>query len=306
MSRFLLSLIILTTLSDVKSQNWFQNDAVWHYTHFGAGVLSGYIKVEYKNDTILGGHIWRQFTNVANGVDLSASSAPYNFSYNPIFVRDTLGIQYCKFNGFSDTIYDFNKAIGDTIYLNTSGGCYKGVVTSTGTLVVNSFTLPYQVIDYSECIINTSFTLRDTVVKYIGSINYFLHPFLTFDIPLSSSPEEFGFFRCFQDSIINSYIHDGFWVANSCEWNLLMDEMNVQNSLFYYPNPTQGLITVKFEKPRNFTYIKIINSLGEIILEYNLIPGLEFEFNISDKPKGVYFMLISIDNNATIHRVILN
>lgn len=305
MKKIILSILVVFVCGNLKSQNWFQNDAVWHYTHFGAGVLDGYIKVEYKNDTIFSGHIWKQFTNKAQGVDLSASNAPYNYNYNSIFLRDSLGIQFAKVNGFSDTIYDFTKSIGDSIYLNTNGGCYKGVVFNTGIISVNSFALPYQVIDYSECVVSSSFTLRDTIIQYVGSIKYFLHPFYTFDIPLTSLPDEFGFFRCFQDSIIGTYIRDNFWATNSCEWNLSVAEVMLLNNYSLYPNPSEGFVTIQFDKPVFNPIICVINSLGEPILRTSFGFGKDLQFNISNQPRGIYFVSIKINDHLLTQKIVL-
>ena len=268
------------------SQNWFENGAVWHYTHFSGGMLSGYIKITYEKDTVFSGHQWKKFSNIAQGIDISTTT-PYYFQYTPLFFRDSLGIQYCETSTYSDTIYDFSRLVGDTLFYSGSTGCLRGIVASTDVVIINSFNLNYSVIDYSYCSSGT-FSYRDTLVEFVGSINYFIHPFYNAEGFISSSPEPFGYFRCFSDSIFGSYSHYNYSMITACDWTMSFDQLEFSKQSFNIsPNPTDNNFVLE-STILNETFT-LTDNLGKE-LRKNTINQSRTEVNVGDLPQGIYFV----------------
>jgi hypothetical protein len=307
MKKCILFALIAILSRDSKSQNWFQNDAVWHYTHFvGSNILNGSIEVKFVKDTTFAGHNWKQFSNMAHGVDVSMGLSSYSFVYAPIFLRDSLGIQFARVGSYSDTIYDFSKVVGDTIYLNTSMGCYKGVVSATGTKTINTYSLPYQVIDYAECAPSWLFTMHDTIVQFIGSTGYFLHPFFTTEIPASTLDGQFGFFRCFKDSVIGQYYGSPFWSINSCEWNLSIDDPEERYSFVVFPNPSNNNVFVEIDNENSIIdgQLSVIDITGKLIQTISVKNGSN-SISVNDLGSGLYSLIYFSSGIALANRRVI-
>lgn len=78
-------------------------------------------------------------------------------------------------------------------------------------------------------------------------------------------------------------------------FNTTSIEINNNNDLNVYPNPSNGFISIKSNEYLNNVDIKIINSFGEIILTKNKVNFSEINFDLSSFSNGVYF--IQIENN---------
>lgn len=70
-----------------------------------------------------------------------------------------------------------------------------------------------------------------------------------------------------------------------------------------YPNPSNGVFTVTIPNKTKQVYITTIN--GELILRKEVnATTKELQFNLSDQPKGIYFLNLSTDT-STLHRKIV-
>lgn len=76
-----------------------------------------------------------------------------------------------------------------------------------------------------------------------------------------------------------------------------INEQNNQSNLIweYYPNPTQGMFTVKAEKPMEEILIADMN--GKLLIR-KTPNAMTKEFNISDFPSGVYLIRVHFDENT--------
>ena len=86
-----------------------------------------------------------------------------------------------------------------------------------------------------------------------------------------------------------------------------MDEINLSN-LKIYPNPSNGIFNIELDNKSNTDYkIKVFDITGTIVFVKD-ISGMntaEEQINISDKPKGIYFLSIESENGELINRKIL-
>lgn len=82
-----------------------------------------------------------------------------------------------------------------------------------------------------------------------------------------------------------------------------LDEFNL------YPNPTQGKITIAWnEVLEGVTQISLTNVAQQVLNVYDISeinPGNKFEIDLSDYPKGIYWLRINLDNSIQLKRIVL-
>ena len=76
----------------------------------------------------------------------------------------------------------------------------------------------------------------------------------------------------------------------------------IESNYLIYPNPSSGLINIRFKNKRNRT-IEILNLRGNIISS-TFSDGLQSQINITTK--GLFFVKISQSDKVFIEKVIIN
>ena len=71
-----------------------------------------------------------------------------------------------------------------------------------------------------------------------------------------------------------------------------------------YPNPTSGTLTLTVADAQQFDY-EIYNTIGQVVTSGHVI-GSEAVLDLSDCPKGVYFVSILWNDNRLIQKVIVD
>ncbi|MBI5914500.1 MAG: immunoglobulin domain-containing protein [Bacteroidetes bacterium] len=81
------------------------------------------------------------------------------------------------------------------------------------------------------------------------------------------------------------------------------------NSFFVSPNPSAGKIVVEISKPSNNFVLQILNTQGQIALttheNHSVIP-FKREFDLSGFPKGIYYLQIISDTQASVKKLVLH
>jgi hypothetical protein len=62
-----------------------------------------------------------------------------------------------------------------------------------------------------------------------------------------------------------------------------------------YPNPTQGVVVMKFANAFNGSLV-VYNAIGQLISEKKLRDVNEYQLDISSQPNGVYMMKLRTGN----------
>ena len=80
----------------------------------------------------------------------------------------------------------------------------------------------------------------------------------------------------------------------------------VRNPVIFYPNPTNGLLHVENYCPdRNcITDIRVMNMLGQIVYEKQGVSDKDLTIDLTDQPKGVYFIILKSDGEEEKSKVI--
>ena len=70
-----------------------------------------------------------------------------------------------------------------------------------------------------------------------------------------------------------------------------------------YPNPTCGMLNLAVTDAQGFDY-EVYNAMGQVVMSGNVV-GLETRVDLSDCPKGMYFVSILWNDNRLIQKVIV-
>lgn len=77
------------------------------------------------------------------------------------------------------------------------------------------------------------------------------------------------------------------------------------SAISIYPNPTQGLVNLKFDQSDEINTIKIYNLLGESIMQVDLTDENNCTIDLSEFPKGIYIVQISNSESNWVRKIIL-
>ena len=90
-----------------------------------------------------------------------------------------------------------------------------------------------------------------------------------------------------------------FWEYTPNSIGIIKKEL--LSTINVFPNPAKAEITVSSEQKFNNVTLKLVNVLGQTLFEKTNLFGNNFNFNISDKASGIYF--IEINENGIISRI---
>lgn len=106
----------------------------------------------------------------------------------------------------------------------------------------------------------------------------------------------------------NSTIRDEGWSIDYTVDGVGFEETIVEN-LAIYPNPTTGMLNIKFDaEKQGKIQVKLISVNGQVIFneEMNAVSGqYNNSFDISDQAKGIYLLSIISDNEKIDRKIVL-
>jgi glycosidase len=82
--------------------------------------------------------------------------------------------------------------------------------------------------------------------------------------------------------------------------------INNGNGISIFPNPNNGTFNISLSNITNkINKVEIINNVGAVISQTNEISTTLFEVNISNQPKGLYFVKVHTNSEIIIEKIIL-
>ncbi|MGB0840177.1 MAG: T9SS type A sorting domain-containing protein, partial [Chitinophagales bacterium] len=89
------------------------------------------------------------------------------------------------------------------------------------------------------------------------------------------------------------------------------NDFNQQYNVTTYPNPTQGVVNIRFDLVQNQdVQIALYNSVGqlvEVFADTNLTAGTHRQqMNLTAYPKGVYLAQITVDGKSSMQQIVLH
>jgi Secretion system C-terminal sorting domain/FG-GAP repeat len=111
--------------------------------------------------------------------------------------------------------------------------------------------------------------------------------------------------QSFTPAVIGNYaviIDDGICIDTSiCSIYIGIKEQDNNVSLFIYPNPTTGKITIECE---NMERVEVVDITGKLVYE-QLVLNDVLDIDISGFSKGVYFVKVSTADGVGVERIVL-
>ena len=111
----------------------------------------------------------------------------------------------------------------------------------------------------------------------------------------------------FYNRVITPEEVQSLYAENPACLNTNIHELDNSESLFIYPNPSQGSFNIDFNEPIHNSSVKIINTLGKDV--YEMFIGSDFKQTLqiaSDKlSKGFYFVLVSNGERQYAQKILI-
>lgn len=134
---------------------------------------------------------------------------------------------------------------------------------------------------------------------------------------LNNDTIEFGEMECYQESYrcngeqacIDPMDGSGEYSSLSeCENNCITNTQieNFSNSFTISPNPSTGVINIRFDNDSQQTNLSIFNILGKLIYqEKSLNKGIN-KINLSTQSEGIYFVKLTSNNHTVTKKISIN
>lgn len=100
---------------------------------------------------------------------------------------------------------------------------------------------------------------------------------------------------------LSSFGETDIFIEKLKEMPLALSEPSMPVTFSLYPNPSTNSLTINFGKQITNGRIKLINLMGQTILEKTDINGTSLSVDISSQPKGMYF--VEVCNGTTTERL---
>jgi hypothetical protein len=92
-------------------------------------------------------------------------------------------------------------------------------------------------------------------------------------------------------------------VLSSTDYEEIKQIESEVSKLDVFPNPTNGILTIKDDFKDEFRSVSLYNSLGSKILSKNYNSN-NYRLDITDLPSGVYMLVITTDNGVQKQQII--
>ena len=82
-------------------------------------------------------------------------------------------------------------------------------------------------------------------------------------------------------------------------------ENRLEPSLSIIPNPSNGLFKVHWSSKDGIKELKVVNALGKQITAISAFDIVEYQFDLTNQPEGLYFLKIVSDQEETLTKLYL-
>lgn len=206
MKKIILIPLVIISISNLSAQlEWAPYGAKWYYSYPNPGGIIAYNEIKYIGDTTIDNieckillknrYLW---DNYFNKIDIN------KLGYEYTYLKDS--VVYIHTNNKFDTLYNFRGKIGDSWILycySSSGICDSNAIVTvidTGHVIINEKKLKLLLIKYNYGYVNgkLKYTIQDTIIERIGSLNSYILPWDIYNEMLDAN--EGGPLRCYSDN----------------------------------------------------------------------------------------------------------
>lgn len=231
------------------------------------------------------------------------------------------------------TTTSFQSSVNGIGDLSATSGCVDGNLTGTASNIRPNMQLDFTqipctairtpvTIPVDTTVASASFTWAEDLPSNPGTVNFDASGSVGADAYIwdfGNGSTGTGMMTSNSYAVGDSFLVTLVVVDSSCgstdtvtQWVLStigLEETLLNSSLQVYPNPTVGNFMAEFTlEGIQQVRLRVMNSLGQIISERNVgkISGsYRAEFDLGDKPKGVYILQIQTDDQVVNRRITL-
>jgi len=212
------------------------------------------------------------------------------------FIREDENKYYLRnLAGEEGLVYDFNLNIGDTLAINNPFGFIPIEVTAINIDSVflepaNEYRKRITLLEYAN------FGYEEQWIEGIGSLAGLTQS--GWDITLLTGGDDYTLLCYYEESEIKFNTE----LYSLCFYPIVSVHTNIQKkkAITLFPNPVNNISSLEIENPKlqNLT-VKIFNSTGNLVKEYQTTLQVKIEIRSSNYKKGIYFYQV-IENNQQI------
>ena len=291
-----------------SSQVWIEENAVWHYDYWNIGT-GGFYKMEYTQDTVVGGTICQQietkkyiFTSDQSGTIQFSDSVELD-PQSTYTAGDT--VFYWNDDQFF-TLFNFGATIGDQWIIGVTNPLSVGPCSDTSRVeVVNTGTVTINSVNYRTITLATldssSIGLSGVFVERFGFLDD-NQPFLPFPRTMNCDGAIVEYdivsFKCFEDDALPLHNPSG----EDCEY--FLTHLNISEhsttKTAVYPNPFHDFIEVRELVGGTLT---VYNAAGNVVVSTS--SSSHEKIDLSYLENGVYILAFSDDSGSFFHQRVL-
>lgn len=305
MKHIIIAITLLLAVGETYAQKWFTPSSKWHYSAVSPGptTYNAPLEISYNKDTIIEGKLCLKYQT-------PFENAPnYLGSFSSFYIHsDTITqAQYVYFNGRFQVLYDFNKQIGDTLFIPAFGTTKNDIPSDSGTWVrIDSMGFDtiggniFRTMYYADLFLGQyDWVYNGKVMEGIGNINgLYPNPInRPYWIRLKG-------IRCYKDDSL-----DLKWGNIACD-SVVSSSLNkidlLKNNISVYPNPFDDNVSIDLSKTNTqVSEIVIMNNIGEVVFNTINKPFNNIHtFNTSNLKTGFYFCKIKFGDVEVNYKII--
>jgi hypothetical protein len=306
MKNIIAAIIFLLCITEVNAQKWFTPQAKWYR---GLGYA---LEISKEKDTLIDNKLCVKLAARYKDLD-SKQWIPYP-KHNMLMYDDTLAnIQYVFVKGQFYVLYDFNKSIGDTVFIpGIDAMGYQGEMDSGAWSVIDSvgidtiMGIAYKTMHYKEILKadedviwpHYDWRFSGKIIETIGNLSNFMPMYQN-----PSIPNYDDILRCFENEYINLKLTD-YPCDTSRGW-VAVTEISEQSIATLSPNPFHEILEISFKQPLKEGSLIILNQLGKQIREYSIEPFNEKQsLNLTQLTPGLYYCRVISQGQTQTFKII--
>lgn len=305
MKKLVTIIAVLAFMTNIKAQDYvpFPTSAVWS-EYFNAPISTSLTSYYYRNiltekDTVVGANTYHQlFWSYSDTAYIDSPTVLYKggireYNQQVFFLPKDSVHEYL--------LYDFSLELGDTIDYKYSKFASGYGLMMVDTLIVSTID-SVQIEDgtYRKRIEFSGFFGNYLIpihwanwIEGVGSQMGLLVPIG--DIPTNALNYVLGCLKVNNEVIYHdAFFQTCFPITES------ISVYDLQNKMDIFPNPFHQYTNLKLNGNSQISGFKVINSLGQVVLQKAIIPNTTEEvLDLSLLPNGIYFLLINGDKGVS-------
>ena len=268
------------------------------YSYHGEPMDTTLLQYSLQGDTTISGLIYRKVCrNIGSQIEpiYKGVGGLREQDKKVFYIGESYGGTY-YYSDHEVILYDFNKQIGDTVWLDSHMGLNYVIINTDSVKIGNEYRKRFE---------TQRFGSTEYIIEGIGNVNSGLFGVIT-PIPTCIECHQDWQFVCFSQNGETMFLNPAFINCNSLLMSSISESRATNQFVQVYPNPAKEYIQFQFDfADKKNTTIEIIDYTGKRLAIIPVTTGLlKYNFDISHFPVGVYFVLVHSLYGNEVHKII--